>query len=33
MIDYWGTTGTWIDRKSKRRGRGLHSLRKFASGR
>ena len=32
MIDYWGTTGTWIDRKSKRRGRGLHSLRKFVSG-
>lgn len=32
MIDYWGTTGTWIDRKTKRRGKGLHSLRKYVSG-
>ncbi|WP_449260511.1 hypothetical protein [Enterococcus casseliflavus] len=32
MIDYWGTTGTWIDRKTKIRGKGLHSLRKYVSG-
>ena len=32
MIDYWGTTGTWIDRGTKRRGKGLHSLRKYVSG-
>lgn len=31
-IDYWGTTGTWTDRKTKRRGKGLHSLRKYVSG-
>lgn len=27
VIDYWGTTGTWIDRQSRKRGKGLHSLR------
>lgn len=28
-VDYWGTTGTWIDRKTSKRGRGFHSLKKF----
>ncbi|QCJ56120.1 hypothetical protein [Enterococcus mundtii] len=28
-IDYWGTTGTWIERKTKKRGKGLRSLRKY----
>lgn len=32
VIDYWGTTGTWIDRKTKKRGKGLHSLKKYVSG-
>lgn len=25
-VDYWATTGTWIFRKSKKRGRGIGSL-------
>jgi len=29
IIDYWGTTGTWIDRKTKKRGKGLRGLRKY----
>lgn len=29
IIDYWGTTGTWIDRKTKKRGRGLRSLQDY----
>lgn len=29
IIDYWGTTGTWIERKTKKRGKGLHSLKSF----
>lgn len=29
VIDYWGTTGTWIVRKTRKRGKGLHSLREF----
>ncbi|WP_265458764.1 hypothetical protein [Enterococcus sp. HY326] len=28
IVDYWGTTGTWIFRKSRKRGKGLHSLKK-----
>ncbi|HEA4129432.1 hypothetical protein [Enterococcus faecium] len=29
IIDYWGTTGTWIERKTKKRGKGIRSLRKY----
>ena len=29
IIDYWGTTGTWINRKTRKKGKGLHSLRKI----
>ena len=29
VIDYWATTGTWIDRKTKKRGKGLESLRRY----
>lgn len=32
IVDYWGTTGTWIDRKTKKRGKGLHGLRKHLEG-
>lgn len=28
IVDYWATTGTWIFRKSRKRGKGLYSLRK-----
>ncbi|MGM0166959.1 hypothetical protein IGI39_004018 [Enterococcus sp. AZ135] len=31
IIDYWGTTGTWIDRRTKKRGKGLESLRNYLS--
>lgn len=29
IVDYWATTGTWIARKSRERGKGLHSLREY----
>lgn len=29
IVDYWGTTGTWMHRRSVKRGRGLASLRTF----
>jgi hypothetical protein len=29
VVDYWGTTGTWIDRATRTRGRGLAGLRRF----
>ncbi|EGO2631657.1 hypothetical protein IET32_001514 [Enterococcus faecalis] len=29
MVDYFGTTGTWVVRKNQDRGRGLKKLKKY----